>query len=495
MFGRGRGFSLAPLSRLRPDRQKRTARHRQFLPNFPLPGIQSQYDPGSHYFPTTSGSSTTMMGIPQTEQQSSRQTNDWEDIHLPGSTSYYSQLSNNRMSQPFDPKRYGQLPFAPTPFQSGTTYASSQQMPSAMMAMEDSVGQTDVNQLQSTGVRVDIHGNEDWEKQFLSWRDIGEHYKQLPTNLRHTLHPCEALPAEEIKFCLNHGIKFEKELGAGSFGSVWLVTRFEKGSAKETKLACKILNLLTFSPNSRGRFTLTNRNTLTQGVRQLLSEAEIHKTLRHKNIVNCRHIFSIHDRVTGFPHCRLLILMELCEGDLQGLTKSKPKKRLSESEALVMFKDISAALKYLHDQNVCHLDVKSENIMYVNEKDGRIRYKLADFGLSKRFDSDKTEMSHLAGTYAYMAPEMIASSGDSFSGKPTDVYSLGCVLAEAVLGIDWRVFVEALHQGSQSKSYLYKSNGLSPLCGQLISRMTDDDPSKRPTIAQVCSDPWLSSNP
>ncbi len=67
------------------------------------------------------------------------------------------------------------------------------------------------------------------------------------------------------------------------------------------------------------------------------------------------------------------------------------------------------AISHCHATGVVHRDIKPENIMF--GKDGEV--KLIDFGLSKRVKSQKTEMTTIAGTPYYMAPEVLDGEYDS----------------------------------------------------------------------------------
>lgn len=70
-------------------------------------------------------------------------------------------------------------------------------------------------------------------------------------------------------------------------------------------------------------------------------------------------------------------------------------------------------LSAVHCQKIIHRDIKPSNLLLGD--DGRV--KIADFGVSNQFEGNDAQLSSTAGTPAFMAPEAISDSGQSFSGK------------------------------------------------------------------------------
>lgn len=86
------------------------------------------------------------------------------------------------------------------------------------------------------------------------------------------------------------------------------------------------------------------------------------------------------------------------------------------------------AIEHIHSLNVIYRDLKPENIL-VNA-DGHI--KLADFGLAKEGMGKKNaKAKSFCGSPAYLPPEMLSDAG---VGKPGDIYQMGAVLYEMLVG-------------------------------------------------------------
>src|SRR5947208_1830230 len=144
--------------------------------------------------------------------------------------------------------------------------------------------------------------------------------------------------------------------------------------------------------------------------------------------LNHPHILPLHDsgQAGGF----LYYLMPYIEGESlrDRLEREGP---LPLEEALRITREVASALSYAHSHDVAHRDIKPENILLSGGE-----AVVADFGIARAITqaagSKLTETGIPVGTPAYMSPEQ-ASGGGLVDGR-SDIYSLGCVLYEMLVG-------------------------------------------------------------
>ena len=156
---------------------------------------------------------------------------------------------------------------------------------------------------------------------------------------------------------------------------------------------------------------------------RFLVESQLAASLDHSNVV------PVYD--AGEADGRLYIAMRYVEGtDLRTLLEREAP--LDPERALALVGQVAAALDAAHARGLVHRDVKPANVL-VTEETGREHCYLSDFGLTRGPDpgGNSGEPAHLSGTVAYTAPEQI--TGEAVTGR-ADLYSLGCVLYEALTG-------------------------------------------------------------
>jgi WD40 repeat protein/tRNA A-37 threonylcarbamoyl transferase component Bud32 len=158
---------------------------------------------------------------------------------------------------------------------------------------------------------------------------------------------------------------------------------------------------------------------------RFLRESELAASIDHPNIV------PIYE--AGATDDLLFIAMRYVDG--RDLRERLEQGRLDPADAIGIAAQVGSALDAAHARGLVHRDVKPSNVLLDAgaRPDGSDHVYLADFGITKRISDEAGvgDDGNFLGTIDYVAPEQIA--GEEIDGR-ADVYSLGCVLYECVVG-------------------------------------------------------------
>ena len=152
-------------------------------------------------------------------------------------------------------------------------------------------------------------------------------------------------------------------------------------------------------------------------------ESSIAAQIEHPNVIPVHAV--------GEADGVLYIVMRFVEGtDMRGLIAQEG--RLQPRRAAAIVDAVGQALDAAHAQGLVHRDVKPANIL-ISTAGGREHVYLSDFGLSRHIEGSQglTGTGAFLGTIDYVAPEQ--ARGDHIDAR-ADVYSLGCVLFQALTG-------------------------------------------------------------
>ncbi|KAG1668886.1 hypothetical protein FOA52_016055 [Chlamydomonas sp. UWO 241] len=194
----------------------------------------------------------------------------------------------------------------------------------------------------------------------------------------------------------------DRIVGNGSFGVVFQATCLETGEPVAIK---KVLQDKRFK----------NR------------ELQIMKMLDHPNVVKLQHCFY---STTEKDETYLHLVLEYVPDTVYRISKhyAKNNQRMPNIFVKLYAYQMLRSLGYIHREGICHRDIKPQNLL-VNTESHCL--KLCDFGSAKQLVKGEPNISYICSRY-YRAPELIFGATDYTSA--IDVWSVGCVVAELMLG-------------------------------------------------------------
>ncbi|XP_061585494.1 inhibitor of nuclear factor kappa-B kinase subunit beta [Cololabis saira] len=204
--------------------------------------------------------------------------------------------------------------------------------------------------------------------------------------------------------------ELKERLGTGGFGNV---TRWQNKDTEE-QIAIK-----------QCRQELSDRNK-----ERWCLEIQIMKRLDHVNVVAAREVPEGMQKLVATNDLPLLA-MEYCQGgDLRKyLNLLDNCCGMREASVLILLRDISSALTYLHNKRIIHRDLKPENIV-LQQGEKRLIHKIIDLGYAKELDQSSLCTSFV-GTLQYLAPELIERQRYTVA---VDYWSFGTLVFECITG-------------------------------------------------------------
>ena len=264
--------------------------------------------------------------------------------------------------------------------------------------------------------------------------------------------------ALQVKAITPTHYKSVKHLGNGAYGDVWQYTKLEE----------------------------YNRNDEPQdvAVKKCVARKNSEKEVRimqnipaHPNVVQC--LASTFDIITE-------IYLEFCDTDLNKyVSEYRDTLNIDPEMILALSRQMVKGLAHIHNQDIFHRDLKPENVL-IKFLGHEVIPKLADFGLARLINFDKTQTATIAGTLKYMSPEMKTaflegkSEHTNINMKFSDVYSMGLIL----LFMLTKDVSEIRHDETKSGAILQKRFRSSVLSSTII-KMLVVEPRKRPTAPEA----------
>jgi len=264
----------------------------------------------------------------------------------------------------------------------------------------------------------------------------------------------------------------KKELGEGITGQVYMVVN-KRGQEK----AMKTINL--------------HRINKAQ-IKELRLEVALLKTLDHPNIVRLLEVFE--------DSHHAMLVMDLCNGGNLASKGARNRLRTERAVASVVYQ-LFLAVKYIHEKNIIHRDIKLENVMLVSDDVRSLHVQLIDFGLSSLQSSTsswgpwnrrKRLLDTICGTTFYMAPEVLKGH----YGEECDIWSLGVLTYLLVSG-------KPPFSGDNERAISRKIKSvavefsdpiwkrMTPHAQNLVENLLVKEPEKRWKADQALQSPWF----
>ncbi|KAK7790208.1 hypothetical protein R5R35_013171 [Gryllus longicercus] len=258
------------------------------------------------------------------------------------------------------------------------------------------------------------------------------------------------------------GYATTEKIGSGSYSTVYKA--FKKDGSRE------VVAIKCVSKNKLSRSAIDN----------IITEITLLKVLKHQYIVEMRD-FQWDERF-------IYIIMEFCEGgDLSRFIQRR--KKLPEKVCHRFLQQLAVALRFLRSHNVCHMDLKPQNLLLTTKP--QLTLKLGDFGFAQLLSSEE-KSSSLRGSPLYMAPEILLQHNHD---ARVDLWSVGVIMFECLFGrapYSSNSFEELAEKiKAQTPIQIPPGSAISSECRDLLTRLLQHDPDQRISYEDFFDHPFL----
>ena len=213
------------------------------------------------------------------------------------------------------------------------------------------------------------------------------------------------------------------------------------------------------------------------------NEIKILKQLDNINIMKLHEVI----KTDKFKY----LILEYIEGiSLLEIIKKEKNHYLEEKRALKIFIQIVKAIEYCQNKNICHRDIKLENVLTL--KDDVI--KIIDFGFAVKTNKE-TYQTLLCGSPSYMAPEIVKK--EKYIAQYSDIWSLGILLYSMLFGrfpFKGKTQDELFEKIKKCEFDFPEEIKVKERIKMLIKKILVDIPTQRPSLNEILNEVSLEEN-
>jgi len=196
-----------------------------------------------------------------------------------------------------------------------------------------------------------------------------------------------------------------QKLGKGAYGIVW------KAIDRRTKKVVALKKVFDAFHNA------------TDAQRTYREVMFLQELVNHENIIHLQNVIKANNNKD------LYLIFDFMETDLHHVIRAKI---LEEIHKQYIIYQLLKGLKYIHSAELIHRDLKPSNLLI----DSECHIKIGDFGLARSVNSEEDagnlKLTDYVATRWYRAPEILL--GSTKYTKAVDMWSVGCILAELIVG-------------------------------------------------------------
>ena len=309
----------------------------------------------------------------------------------------------------------------------------------------------------------------------------------------------EIIYDEESGHKIVNNFIFQEIIGRGAYSKV------KRCIDKETKkeLAVKVIKNYLLRKKKKA-FDKTSSGSLLihYMIEDAINEMKTYKAIpkEHPNILSLYQILNDNEKDKTY------LIMELAEPlvtineetGIFTLNNKFDNNKYDEKLIKKWILEIASGLKFLHENNIAHCDIKSDNILL--GKDGKL--KLSDFGSSLRMNEPEDNILRTQGNIYFFPPELVEDKEKekkSIDYKAVDIWDLGISIYTYIFKClpfmpENRENIVELFKAITESNFDFNKNGvtISEEMKKLLMHLFEKDPEKRFTADDIVNYPWLN---